>query len=470
VGDDWQSIYSWRGADFTNILNFERDFAGARIIKLEQNYRSTAAILDAAHMVIQHNKQRSTKKLWTAQKGGAPVKILQAGSELHEGEILVNHIQPAVQIGARRYSDFAVLYRTNAQSRALEEIFMRYSVPYKIIGGTRFYDRAEIKDVLAYLKLIYQPFDRASFTRIVNVPRRGLGDTSVAKIIAAQEASGQDFIEVISHADTVAGLQTRAIKNFQDLGDKLRGLAEIAEQNSPEDLLRVLLKKIDYLDYLDDGSLQSEARVENVNELLSVAKEFNVLAEFLEEVALVSSTDTSADGDAVTLMTLHAAKGLEFPVVFMVGMEEGVFPLARASFDAGELEEERRLCYVGMTRAREELILTAAAQRLLYGNFQHNPPSRFLADIDSDWSKSVSSSGYLGPVSTPSGAATQTALSGSTGFSPSAEPIDYTVGDKVQHKIFGTGTITNIDGSIVAVKFPTGVKKLNVAFAPLTKI
>jgi DNA helicase-2/ATP-dependent DNA helicase PcrA len=335
-------------------------------------------------MVIQHNRQRSDKKLWTAHQGGSPVKILGARNQMHEGELLVDHIQTAVSIGARRYADFAVLYRANAQSRAVEEVFLRHSLPYQIVGGTRFYDRAEIKDVLAYLKLIYQPFDRASFQRIVNVPRRGLGATSVNKFVDYVTQHDHDFITALNAPLQDLSLQPRAVKSLQDLGQKLRQLSDIAEQNSPEDLLRVLLKKIAYLEYLHDGSLQAESRVENVNELLSVAKAFNALPEFLEEVALVSSVDTASDGNAVTLMTLHAAKGLEFPVVFMVGMEEGVFPLTRANFDAAELEEERRLCYVGMTRAREELILTAASERLLYGNFQHNLPSRFLFDVDAD--------------------------------------------------------------------------------------
>jgi DNA helicase-2/ATP-dependent DNA helicase PcrA len=461
VGDDWQSIYSWRGADFTNILNFERDYAGTKIVKLEQNYRSTAAILDAAHMVIAKNLKRSDKKLWTAKKGGNPVKILYAMNELHEGEILVNHIKPTVEIGARKYSDYAVLYRTNAQSRALEEIFMRYSVPYKIVGGTRFYDRAEIKDVLAYLKLIYQPFDRASFQRIVNVPRRGLGDTSEAKLLDRQSATGQSIVATMIEAADVSGLQTRAVNNFVELGTALNNLASVYEAEKPDDFINQVVKRFGYLEYLDDGSLQAEARIENVNELLSVAKNFEHLDEFLEEIALVSSADTSADGDAVTLMTLHAAKGLEFPVVFMVGMEEGIFPHSRALFDAAEMEEERRLAYVGMTRAREELILTAANQRMLYGNFQANPPSRFLADIDAE----AETTGANPTFATRSDLV---ANGGEPAFVPDA--IELSIGDQVQHKIFGVGIVEEIDGTIVGVQFSTGRKKLNVAFAPLEKV
>lgn len=465
VGDDWQSIYSWRGADFTNILNFERDFPGAKIIKLEQNYRSTEAILNAAHQVIQHNKQRSDKKLWTDKKSGKPIKILMAQNQLHEAEILVNHIKTDVDLGLRKYSDFAVLYRTNAQSRSIEEIFMRYSIPYKIVGGTRFYDRAEVKDVLAYLKLIYQPFDRASFLRVVNVPKRGLGDTSVTKFLEEQSTSGQSIVEYMTNPDLP--ITPRARDAFAKLSDILTPLISEAEATSPENMIRLVLKKTDYLDYLDDGSVQAESRIENVNELLSVAKEFTTLPEFLEEVALVSSADTSANGETITLMTLHAAKGLEFPVVFMVGMEEGVFPLARASFDASELEEERRLAYVGMTRAREELVLTAANERLLYGNYQNNLPSRFLGDVDAEFERTSTNYNDSG-LSSSTGLQRPVNSSDEPHFEP--DKIELSIGDKVSHKIFGVGFIEGIDGSVVAVRFSTGIKKLNVAFAPLEKL
>lgn len=460
VGDDWQSIYSWRGADFTNILNFERDFPGAKIIKLEENYRSTQEILDAAHMVIQHNKNRSDKKLFTNKKGGSPVQVLTAQNQSHEAEILVNHIVPYVDIGKRKYSDFAVLYRTNAQSRAIEEIFLRYGLPYKIIGGTRFYDRAEIKDILAYLKLIYQPYDRASFLRIVNVPKRSLGDTSVARFAEFVDQNNLDFVSAMNHPLLSASLPQRAVSSFNELGRILADFIQLQETTEPKELIESLVKRIKYIDYLDDGSLQAEGRIENVNELLSVAKEFKTLADFLEEVALVSSVDASTDGDAVTLMTLHAAKGLEFPVVFMVGMEEGVFPLARASFDASELEEERRLAYVGMTRAREDLIMTAASSRLLYGNYQNNLPSRFLSDIDANFENPV--------VIDFKQDLPKVSVSNEPTYVP--DLIELNIGDKVKHKIFGNGIITSIEDSIVGVKFGGSTKKLNVDFAPLEKI
>ncbi|MCL1876736.1 UvrD-helicase domain-containing protein [Candidatus Saccharibacteria bacterium] len=504
VGDDWQSIYSWRGADFTNILNFERDFLGAKIVKLEQNYRSTEAILDAAHRVITKNLQRTDKELWTAQKGGAPVKIVPAASETHEAEILVQKILSQTDLKIRRNDDFAVLYRTNAQSRVIEEVFLRYGIPYKIVGGTRFYDRAEVKDLLAYLKLIYQPFDRASFMRIVNVPKRGLGDTSVAKFIQWQEASGLSIVDALLGAASIDGITPRVREALLEFGNNLADLAKIATTVPPDELIEKIVSKFDYRAYLNDGTPQAESRLENVAEFIGVAKSYTDLGlvGFLEEVALVSSADQTADS-AVTLMTLHAAKGLEFPVVFMVGMETGIFPSARSEYDAFAMEEERRLCYVGMTRAREELILTFAQSRFLYGSRQYNMPSQFLGDIDDtvlgsetvfSTDPSYPKTSYTGQPAEPS---LRTNLSVSSGIyvfdsegkksveknsfrsfaSDSNEPrfvpddLDLAVGDKVSHQIFGTGTVIDIDNTIVTVDFGVGkLKKLNVAFAPLKKV
>lgn len=458
VGDDWQSIYSWRGADFTNILNFERDFPGAEIVKLEQNYRSTEAILNAAHNVITKNNQRSDKKLWTDKSGGAPVQIIMAQNEMHEGEIVVGRVKSAVDLQARKFADYAVLYRTNAQSRAIEESFIRYGVPYRIVGGTRFYDRAEIKDILAYLKLIYQPFDRASFQRIVNVPKRGLGAASVDKFLIWQSGSGKSIIDALNDVEAHPDLTKRAKTAFARLGGALFSLANVANEMPPDEFINKIIKVFGYMDYLNDGTPQSEARQENVAELLSVAQQYTDvgLDEFLEEVALVSSLDSVDDkADAVTLMTLHAAKGLEFPVVFMIGMEESIFPHSRALFEPSEMEEERRLCYVGMTRAREELILTSAQSRLLFGNRQYNPPSRFLADID------VKAEQLPVDIFSPT-------VDDDIQYEP--EDINLDIGDKVRHQIFGVGKVTDIDGTIVAVDFGGRVKKLNVAFAPLEKL
>ena len=455
VGDDWQSIYSWRGADFTNILNFERDFSGTKIVKLEQNYRSTEEILNAAHNVIVKNSQRTNKKLWTDQKGGIPVRIIPSASEFAEAEIVAQKIAVDIESGTRTADEFAVLYRTNAQSRVIEEIFLRYGLPYKIVGGTRFYDRAEVKDLLAYLKLIYQPFDRASFERIVNVPRRGLGQTSVTRFLTWQGQYGMSIIDALINVKNCEELTPRAKKSFAELGGYLNDLSKLATDTSPDELLEKIIRLFDYRAYLDDGTPSGESRLENVAELTGMAKTFLNLSEFLEEVALVSSADQTAD-KAVTLMTLHAAKGLEFPMVFMVGMEEGIFPGQRAEYEPAAMEEERRLCYVGMTRAREELVLTFATSRLLYGSRQYNLPSRFLADIDDNFANLAGSD----PAK-------------SSGLEPRFVPdeIELIIGDRVRHQIFGTGTVQEINGQIITVDFGAGKpKKLNVAFAPLEKM
>lgn len=465
VGDDWQSIYSWRGADFKNILNFERDYPQTLVVKLEQNYRSTKNILDAAHNVITKNTQRSDKALWTKAGQGMPVSIQYVGSEAHEGEVVVSRIKNAVAMRVRRHKSFAVLYRTNAQSRAIEESFIRYGVPYRIVGGVRFYDRKEIKDLIAYLRLLYQPADRASFLRIVNVPTRGLGGISVQKFLDWASRSELTLVQALERAELAEGLTPKARKNFADVGEMLARLQEASEKMSLPDLLEALIKRVGYLDYLNDGSPQAEDRAENVKELVSVAREYADLGlvGFLEEVALISDLDAvQADQDAVLLMTIHAAKGLEFPCVFMIGMEESIFPHSRALYDQDEMEEERRLCYVGMTRAREELCLLSAASRMLYGTSQHNPPSRFLADIDGKAELTQAPAfAYSGPASF---------ATNEPRYVPD-DDLELQVGDRVRHKVFGQGHVTAIDGRSVSVSFAgRGVKKLNLDFAPLERV
>ena len=382
VGDDWQSIYSWRGADFTNILNFERDFKGTKVIKLEQNYRSTGNILDAASHVIEKNVQRTDKKLWTDAGPGAPVQVHSLYDESEEARLVAERISSHVTMGARKFGDFAILYRTNAQSYTLERAFLQFRIPYQIVGGVRFYDRKEIKDIIAYLRLIYQPQDRMSFSRIVNIPTRGVGAMSLEKFLIWQSDSGMDIITALANVDQTSTITTRAKAALSLLGEKLRIVQSMLETASPLELIEKLLSSINYLDYLKDGTPQAEDREANIGALLSDAQAFASLPEFLEEVALMSSADTDSDGQKVTLMTLHAAKGLEFPVVFIVGMEEGILPHARV-YDAGlaELEEERRLAYVGMTRAREELHLTYAQSRLQFGQRAYNSMSRFIEDM-----------------------------------------------------------------------------------------
>lgn len=460
VGDDWQSIYSWRGADFRNILNFERDFPGATVIKLEENYRSTKNILDAAHRVITKNQQRSDKELWTKAGSGSPVQIVQVQSEAHEGESIVAKIKSQTSLKVRRYSDFAVLYRTNAQSRSLEEAFLRYSIPYKVIGGVRFYDRKEIKDIMAYIRLVYQPEDVTSFLRVVNVPTRGVGAKSLEKFFDWASDQQLPLSQALSQVASCPTLSGKAHKGLISLGNMLSDLRAQKDDLGVAPFIDAVIRRSEYLQYLDDGSLQATDKTENVKELISVAKEYESLGldGFLEEVALVSSADDSSTDDAVTLMTLHAAKGLEFPVVFMTGMEESIFPHSRALFDAMEMEEERRLCYVGMTRAREELFLYHANTRMLYGSSQHNPPARFLSEIDSEHSLEHTEAQPMFSAKLPEQ---------DMHYEPEQQS-NVAVGAKVKHQLFGVGTVVEVDGDMLSIAFKSkGVKKLNASFAPL---
>ncbi len=471
VGDDWQSIYSWRGADFRNILNFEKDYKDCTIIKLEQNYRSTKHILDAAHAVITKNAQRSDKRLWTDAGNGLPVQLLQVGNERAEGEAIIRRIRNGLDTGHHHYRDYAVLYRTNAQSRSIEEAFVHYGIPYRVVGGVRFYDRKEIKDLMAYLRLIFQPEDRVSFERIVNIPARGVGTKSLQNFFAWQFSREVTLAQALREADSCAELTPKARKSLSELGDILDSLRLVMANASVSGLIDSLLRRIDYLHFLNDGTPQGEARQENVKELLSVAQEYQEagLAGFLEEVALVSDLDSANfDGDAVTLMTLHAAKGLEFPVVFMTGLEESIFPHSRALYDQSEMEEERRLCYVGMTRARQELYLIHASSRLLYGGLQHNPPSRFLSEIGGD-------SQAVGSDFGPSVGLFETSLGNASPSIPvSNEPRyvpELNEGDGVRHQVFGEGTVMEIEGDTAVIYFKgKGARKLNISFAPLEKI
>lgn len=479
VGDDWQSIYSWRGADFRNILNFEKDYPNATIIKLEQNYRSTKAILDAAHTIITKNQQRSDKKLWTDSGAGLPVQMLQIANERAEGEAIVRRIRNGVDAHHRKYSDFAVLYRTNSQSRTVEENFIHYGIPYRIIGGQRFYDRKEIKDIMAYLRLIYQPEDRASFQRIVNTPARGVGVKSVENFFTWKQANKYTLFQALTEVQDCEVLTDRAIRGITELGDMLAGFRELVEsETSPASILDSLIRRLDYYNVVNDGTPSGESKVENVKELISVAQNYQDegLEGFLEEVSLVSDVDQAdTDGNAVTLMTLHAAKGLEFPVVFMVGLEETVFPHSRALYDQFEMEEERRLCYVGMTRAREELYMLYTVSRMMFGAVQHNPPSRFLSEVDAKFQPNNGTLGYEGGPRQPNFALQQPAVE--TVAAPVVddnEPRyvpDINEGDTIKHKVFGIGTVVEMQGDNATIYFKgKGAKKLNIAFAPLERM
>ncbi len=456
VGDDAQSIYSFRGADYTNILNFERDFPGTKVVKLEQNYRSTGSILDLANSLIQHNVHRTDKNLWTNVGSGESPKLWQAYNEAEEGLMIADEIHRQVSAG-RSYDDIAILYRTNAQSYAVERALRQSYIPYKIIGGLRFLDRAVVKDILAYLRLLYQPNDRVSFQRIVNVPKRGIGAVSLNKFLDWNDSTDQTILEGLVNSDE-SPVTAKARVSLKSLGELLKKL-QLDIDGAPGDVIDKIVDQTGYGEYINDGSVQADERMENLGVLSAEARAYADVPTFLEEMALMSSGDQTTDGEQVTLMTLHSAKGLEFPLVFLVGLEEGMLPHARV-FDSGksdDIEEERRLCYVGITRAREELIMTCASSRTQFGQIGYNPPSRFLDEMGI-----LISNGFENdrPAS---------ASSYNDDFYPD-EP-DVSPGDKVRSPQFGIGEVIEIDGMAVVVKFTSGQqKKLNVEFARLEKL
>ena len=390
VGDNDQGIYSFRGADISNILNFERDFPGTKIIKLEQNYRCTGNILKAANSVIKNNEVKYKKELWTQNEEGNLPKVYQADNEYDEATYIVEQIEHLKREEYYKYSDFAVLYRMNTQSRAIEDILRRENIPYKIVGGLKFYERKEIKDTIAYLRLIQNGNDNLSLKRIINEPKRGIGKTSLDKVEQIAEASGTSMYEVIKKADEF-GLN-RVFLNSREFVNVIEELKSKKDELSVSELIKLTLKKTGYTKALEaENTIEAENRIANLDELLTVAIEFeeefaeNSLSEFLEGITLSSDLDNMGEQeDSVTLMTLHSAKGLEFPVVFLVGMEEGIFPGYQSMMDPQELEEERRLCYVGITRAKENLFLTCSKQRTVFGSTSYNPVSRFLNEIPED--------------------------------------------------------------------------------------
>jgi DNA helicase-2/ATP-dependent DNA helicase PcrA len=452
VGDDW------RGADFTNILNFERDFPGAHVVKLEQNYRSSGNILEAAGNVIEKNTQRTDKKLWTAAGPGDPVKVHGVYDEAEEARMVGERIAAHVSMKARTYGDFAILYRTNAQSYTLERAFLQLRIPYQLVGGVRFYDRKEIKDIIAYLRLLYQPNDRMSFSRIANVPVRGVGAISLEKFLNWQSEHDLDIITALGRVEEEGIVTGKARTALGSLGRALEALRARVETASPTELIEAVLSTTGYRDYILDGTPQAEDREENLGSLLSDAQTFTALPDFLEEVALMSSADKSADGEKVTLMTLHAAKGLEFPVVFIVGMEEGIIPHARV-FDAApaELEEERRLAYVGMTRAREELHLSYAYSRLQFGQRAYNPTSRFISDMGDNIALTNASPAIMGQQQDDEPFY--------------SDELGLVVGDGVRSAAFGVGEVIDVDGLAVTIQFSNGqTKKLNAEYAHLEKL
>ena len=468
VGDDWQSIYSWRGADYQIILNFERDFPNAKIIKLEQNYRSTENILTAAHKVIAKNKSRSEKELFTELGKGEPVKLQSANDEDEEASKIAGQIFSLKTVGLRNYNDFAILYRTNAQSRTLETAMRHYQIPYKIFGGTRFYDRKEVKDIIAYLRVVYNPLDRVAFERIANVPARSLGKVSLDKFMNWQSNNGMDIVSSLITATELTTLSPRARASLVGLGELFRECQLMLENNSiPSKIIEYILDKTNYLYSENLTEDEQKDREEIISGLVTDAKAYADLSDFLENAALMSSSDGSSSSDEVVLMTLHSAKGLEFPVVFLAGMEEGLFPHSRV-YDGGkeELEEERRLCYVGMTRAKEELILSYASSRAIFGQRNYNNPSRFIAEAEIG-EKAENKNRYNQDYNYDD-------ISQETYFDDFVDEYEQNslnIGDKVRSKIFGDGRVIDIDGLAVEILFTDGkTKKLNMEFARLEKL
>ncbi len=496
VGDDDQSIYSWRGADIRNILDFEGDYPEATVIKLEQNYRSTKTILAAANYVVANNADRKPKTLWTANAEGEAVTRYLASDERDEARFVADEVERLLVVDKRSYADFAVFYRTNAQSRVLEDQLLRAGVPYQIVGGTRFFDRAEIRDVMAYLRVVENPADPVPLVRIINRPRRGIGDTTVAALQEVARSDGVTLAAAIAHAsdgDTLGSGPRGRVAAFAEMLDGMR-----AVEGDLRDRIERIIELSGLVKALEaERTTEAQGRIENVREFLGVVDDFVAshaeagFTDFLEWVALRSDLDTMVEGDrAVTLMTLHSAKGLEFPVVFLTGMEDGLFPHANSMFEPKGLEEERRLAYVGMTRARERLYLTHAHQRSLYGSSRHNPPSMFLGEIPEEHVRveGVGSAGFeragvrrgdrqarpgwREPVSAP-GAGGRVFGSGVSREPRQPRPAEtYAVGDAVEHRTFGRGTVTVVSGDRVTIEFAAGVgtKKLLVGFAPLRKL
>ncbi|MBT2684514.1 DNA helicase PcrA [Bacillus sp. ISL-37] len=493
VGDSDQSIYRWRGADIANILSFEKDYPRASVILLEQNYRSTKKILLAANMVIQNNMNRKPKNLWTENAEGNKIMYYRADSEQGEAQFVIGKIQEQIRNG-RKLSDIAILYRTNAQSRVIEESFLKSNIDYSIVGGIKFYDRKEIKDILAYLRLISNPDDDISLQRIINVPKRAIGSTSIDKIANFATMHDLSMFQALETIEMI-GLSPKAEKAAAEFRNLVSNYTHQQEYLSVTELVEEVLDKTGYRDMLKaEKSIESQSRLENIDEFLTVTKSFEESSEdkslvaFLTDLALVADIDRLDDDgekktDFVTLMTLHSAKGLEFPVVFLIGMEEGVFPHSRSLMEEDEMEEERRLAYVGITRAEEELFITNAQMRTLFGRTNMNPESRFIKEIPADLVEDAvpkvrrpapTSGGRPGTSARPS-IPTRGAVSRPVAAASGGEGIEWKVGDKAQHGKWGTGTVVSVKGSgegmelDIAFPSPTGIKRLLAKFAPITK-
>ncbi|AYF92375.1 DNA helicase PcrA [Apilactobacillus bombintestini] len=505
VGDADQSIYGWRGANMNNILNFQSDYKDAHTTLLEQNYRSTKNILNAANDVIKNNVTRKEKRLWTENETGDKISYYRGQSEIDEARFAAGQIKKIIEEQNYSYGDFAILYRTNAQSRIIEETLLKSNIPYTIVGGHKFYDRKEIQDVLAYLTFVANPSDSMSLERVINEPKRGIGASSVEKLRVFAQENNWSMLEATKNIELNTTLTTRARTSIGKFGKVMSKIQKIAEDASVTDITQHVLDDTGYLDALKkSNSLESKARIENIEEFISVTQQFDnnrteeesnnedsePITDFLADLALVSAQDDVEDNSPqVTLMTLHAAKGLEFPVVFLMGMEEGIFPLGRSMENEKELEEERRLAYVGITRAQKRLFITNAFSRMLYGRRQTNPESRFVNEISPELIKSENDFSKASSVKTPfdsnrsmrnSRFATQRAykqpakkVQAPTGTG--ADKKSWTIGDKVQHKAWGTGTVVKVTGEgedmELDIAFPDkGLKRLLAAFAPIQKV
>jgi DNA helicase-2/ATP-dependent DNA helicase PcrA len=479
VGDEDQSIYGFRHADIRNILDFERDFPEAEVVKLEQNYRSTQTILSAANAIVERNRERRPKKLWTEISGGEPVRLAEVGDEHEEARWVAGEIQRLGEEDGVRREDVAVFYRTNAMSRVLEDTLVRFELPYQVIGGTKFYERAEVKDAVAYLSLLVNPSDQVSFGRVVNSPRRGIGSTSQGRIASHANTTGLPVWEVVGRVEEVPGLGAAAIKAVSRFHETIESLAARAAAAAPvAEVLEATLSESGYMEALEaERTVEAEGRIENLEELIGVAAEFDAnhelegegelapLEEFLQQISLYTEQDgLREDESLITLMTLHNAKGLEYDTVFIVGCEEGSFPHARALEEGGE-EEERRLCYVGITRARRRLYMTWARERRLFGRAERNLPSRFVDELPAELTE------RHGPAP---GAATRWDAGAAEGVAPidPGPALELQTGDDVVHASFGEGVVTGVEpGGVVVVRFAGdgAERKLMADYAPIRK-
>ncbi|WP_026695285.1 DNA helicase PcrA [Peribacillus kribbensis] len=491
VGDSDQSIYRWRGADIANILSFEKDYPNANVILLEQNYRSTKRILSAANRVISNNANRKPKNLWTENLEGNKICYYRADSEQAEAQFVAGKINEMTRDG-KKLSEIAILYRTNAQSRVMEEVLLKSNIQYSIVGGTKFYDRKEIKDILAYLRLISNPDDDISLRRIINVPKRGIGSTSLDKIANFAAMNDTSIMQALDAVELI-GVSPKIMKAAAEFRDLIKNYSNMQEYLSVTELVEEVLDKTGYRESLQaEKTIESQSRLENIDEFLSVTKSFEesnddkTLVAFLTDLALVADIDSLEDDedgipqDSIVLMTLHSAKGLEFPVVFLIGMEEGVFPHSRSLMEEEEMEEERRLAYVGITRAEEELFLTNAQMRTLFGRTSMNPVSRFIAEIPEDLLEDLVPRQR---ASQPRGQAREFGRRPTAAVRPivmkqtttGGDEIGWNVGDKAVHKVWGTGTVVSMKGEgegkelDIAFPSPTGIKRLLAKFAPITK-